>query len=93
MLQLYRESNLLPDVLRQKNSAHCNPLRSAIVNDQFKNTVLLFKECLAVAEDAITAHDPKSIEMQLSLYLYIHIYICMYSYSHVAWLPCIPAFS
>ena len=60
VLQLYRESNLLPDVLRQKNSNHCNPLRLAIVNDQYKKTVLLFKECLAVAEDAITALDPES---------------------------------
>lgn len=61
MLQLYRESNLLPDVLRQKNSDHCNPLRLAIVNDQFEKIVLLFKECLAIAEDAITALDPRSI--------------------------------
>ena len=71
MLQLYRESNLLPDVLHQKNSDHCNPLRLAIVNDQFEKMVLLFKECLAIAEDAITALDPRSIV------------ICTYSQSNV----------
>ena len=75
MLQLYRESNLLPDVLRQKNKNHCNPLRSAILNNHYKKTVLLFKECLAVAEDAITALDPKSTGMCTVL---------CYSYSHVA---------
>ena len=77
MLQLYRESNLLPDVLRQKNSDHCNPLRLAIVNDQFEKMVLLFKECLAIAEDAITTLDPRSIEM-------CTIAKAMYSnYSHI----------
>ena len=74
MLQLYRESNLLPDVLRQKNKNHCNPLRSAIVNDQFEKTVLLFKECLAIAEDAITALDPESTGICTMLcYSYLHV--------------------
>ena len=62
LLQLYREANLLQNVLRQKNSNHYNPLRSAVVNHQFENTVLLFKECLAVAEDAITELDANSKE-------------------------------
>ena len=73
MIQFYRESNLLPDVLHQKNSDHCNPLRLAIVNNQYEKTVLLFKECLAVAEDAITALDPESTRICTML---------SYSYSH-----------
>ena len=60
LLQLYREANLLKNALRQKNTNHYNPLRSAIINHHFENTVLLFKECLAVAEDAITEVDTNS---------------------------------
>ena len=61
MLQLYRESNLLPDVLRHKTTFHCNPLRLAIVNNQVEIMALIFKECLAIAEDAITTLNPESM--------------------------------
>ena len=72
LLQLYREANLLQNALRHKNSNHYNPLRSTVVNHHFENTVLLFKECLAVAEDAITELDANSKED-----MYACTYTCM----------------
>jgi len=57
LIQLYRDANLLQDVLCHKNDQQCNPLRQSIQNGHFENTVLLFKECLLVAKDAITTVD------------------------------------
>ncbi|XP_065911545.1 uncharacterized protein [Dysidea avara] len=57
LIQLYRDSNLLSDVLSRKNAHQCNPLRQSILNGHFENTVLLFKECLSVAKDAISTVD------------------------------------
>lgn len=73
LLQLFREANLLQNVLRQKNSNHYNPLRLAVVNHQFEITVLLFKECLAVAEDAITELDTNSKEAILCIHVLMYV--------------------
>jgi len=57
LIQLYRDASLLSDVLSHKSTDQCNPLRQSILNGHFENTVLLFKECLSVAKDAITTID------------------------------------